>query len=85
MRVEADRWLLVSEQPLALTLPSGPESLWWGLEIKAGIPNLCRCGVYPRLIRAVRRAGAAMRLAQPAEPTAPGAEPALAAPAGPSR
>ncbi len=38
VRVEADRWLLVSEQPLALTLPSGPESLWWGLEIKAGIP-----------------------------------------------
>jgi aerobic-type carbon monoxide dehydrogenase small subunit (CoxS/CutS family) len=30
-------------------------------EIKAAIPNLCRCGVYPRLVRAVRRAGAAMR------------------------
>ncbi|WP_323954835.1 tRNA-modifying protein YgfZ [Aeromonas hydrophila] len=40
VRVEADRWLLVSEQPLTLTLPSGPESLWWGLEIKAGIPHL---------------------------------------------
>jgi isoquinoline 1-oxidoreductase alpha subunit len=25
-------------------------------EIKEAIPNLCRCGVYPRLIRAVRRA-----------------------------
>lgn len=36
-------------------------------EIKAAIPNLCRCGVYPRLIRAVQKAGAAMRAAQPAE------------------
>lgn len=25
-------------------------------EIKAAIPNLCRCGVYPRLVRAIRRA-----------------------------
>lgn len=24
-------------------------------EIRAGITNLCRCGVYPRLIRAIRR------------------------------
>ena len=30
-------------------------------EIKAGIPNLCRCGVYPRLIRAVQSAGREMR------------------------
>ncbi len=30
-------------------------------EIKAAIPNLCRCGVYPRLVRAVQRAGQAMR------------------------
>jgi isoquinoline 1-oxidoreductase alpha subunit len=30
-------------------------------EIKAAIPNLCRCGVYPRLLRVVQRAGAAMR------------------------
>ncbi|MGE3692045.1 MAG: (2Fe-2S)-binding protein [Novosphingobium sp.] len=30
-------------------------------EIKAAIPNLCRCGVYPRLVRAVQRAGAEMR------------------------
>jgi len=30
-------------------------------EIKAGIPNLCRCGVYPRLLRVVQRAGAALR------------------------
>ena len=26
-------------------------------EIKEAIPNLCRCGVYPRLVRAVQRAG----------------------------
>lgn len=30
-------------------------------EIGAAIPNLCRCGVYPRLGDAIRRAGAAMR------------------------
>ena len=51
VRVEADRWLLVSEQPLALTLPSGPESLWWGLEIKAGIPisrQFIRVSTFPR-------------------------------------
>lgn len=30
-------------------------------EIKEAIPNLCRCGVYPRLVRAIQRAGRAMR------------------------
>jgi isoquinoline 1-oxidoreductase alpha subunit len=30
-------------------------------EIKAAITNLCRCGVYPRLVRAVQRAGRAAR------------------------
>lgn len=30
-------------------------------DIKAALPNLCRCGVYPRLLRAVRRAGRVMR------------------------
>jgi isoquinoline 1-oxidoreductase alpha subunit len=44
-------------------------------DIKAGVPNLCRCGVYPRLVRAVQRAGRAMR--------APGPIPA-AVPAMPS-
>lgn len=29
-------------------------------EIKAAIPNLCRCGVYPRLLRAVRQAARAI-------------------------
>ncbi len=30
-------------------------------EIGAALTNLCRCGTYPRLIRAVRRAGTEMR------------------------
>ena len=30
-------------------------------EIQAAIPNLCRCGVYPRLVRAVQRAGRVAR------------------------
>jgi len=30
-------------------------------EIKAAIPNLCRCGVYPRLVRAIQRAGKVIR------------------------
>ena len=30
-------------------------------EIKAAIPNLCRCGVYPRLVEAIQRAGRVTR------------------------
>ena len=30
-------------------------------EIKAAVPNLCRCGVYPRLVRAIERAGRVVR------------------------
>ena len=30
-------------------------------EVRAGIPNLCRCGVYPRLVRAIQRAGRVAR------------------------
>ena len=30
-------------------------------EIKAAIPNLCRCGVYPRLVRSIQRAGRVAR------------------------
>lgn len=48
-------------------------------EIKVGIPNLCRCGVYPRLVRAVQQAGAAMRNEQVS-----GAVPEEAVPAGES-
>jgi isoquinoline 1-oxidoreductase alpha subunit len=29
-------------------------------EVAAALPNLCRCGVYPRVIRAVQRAGRVM-------------------------
>lgn len=35
-------------------------------EIKEAVPNLCRCGVYPRLVNAVRLAGRLTRVAQPA-------------------
>lgn len=34
-------------------------------DIKEAIANLCRCGVHPRLIRAIQCAGAAMRREQP--------------------
>lgn len=34
-------------------------------EIKAAVANLCRCGVYPRLVPAIRQAGAMMRRADP--------------------
>ncbi len=30
-------------------------------EIAAAVPNLCRCGVYPRLVRAIQRAGRVSR------------------------
>lgn len=40
-------------------------------DIKAAIPNLCRCGVYPRLVRAIQRAGRAMRGAVPAAALVP--------------
>jgi isoquinoline 1-oxidoreductase alpha subunit len=35
-------------------------------EIREGLTNLCRCGVYPRLLRAVQRAGEAIRRDQAA-------------------
>ncbi len=42
-------------------------------EIKQAIPNLCRCGVYPRLVRAVQRAGrVARRLERISAAPAPG-------------
>ena len=45
--------------------------------IKAAITNLCRCGVYPRLIDAIQRAARAMR----GEETIPaGARPGSSAP-----
>jgi isoquinoline 1-oxidoreductase alpha subunit len=49
-------------------------------DIKQAIANLCRCGVYPRLVRAIQRAGRVARRAEriSAAP-APGIDPADAA------
>ena len=46
-------------------------------QIRAAITNICRCGVYPRLIDAIQRAGRAMRGEEtiPAGPR-PGIDPA---------
>ncbi|AKH42579.1 isoquinoline 1-oxidoreductase alpha subunit [Altererythrobacter atlanticus] len=33
-------------------------------EIREAIPNLCRCGVYPRLVKAIERAGRVARRAE---------------------
>ncbi len=49
-------------------------------EVKAAIPNLCRCGVYPRLVRAVQRAGrVALRRETISAAPAPGIDPEDAA------
>ena len=49
-------------------------------EVAAAIPNLCRCGVYPRVVRAVQRAGRVMRgEEQIAAAPAPGIRPEDAA------
>jgi isoquinoline 1-oxidoreductase alpha subunit len=37
-------------------------------DIKAAITNICRCGVYPRLVRTIQRAG---RIARGIEPGVP--------------
>src|SRR5690349_21427890 len=49
-------------------------------EIKAALPNLCRCGVYPRLVRAVQRAGRVARREETISAApAPGISPEAAA------
>lgn len=54
-------------------------------DIKAAVPNLCRCGVYPRLVRAVQRAGrVARRLETISAAPAPGITPEDAARAVPA-
>ena len=54
-------------------------------EIKAAVPNLCRCGVYPRLVRAIQRAGrVARRLETISAAPAPGVSPQDAARAVPA-
>ena len=54
-------------------------------EIRAAVPNLCRCGVYPRLVRAIQRAGRVMRRLEviSAAPL-PGMSPQAAGLAGPA-
>jgi isoquinoline 1-oxidoreductase alpha subunit len=37
-------------------------------DIKAAITNICRCGVYPRLVRTIQRAGRIMREVEPGVP-----------------
>lgn len=54
-------------------------------EIRAAIPNLCRCGVYPRLVRAVQRASREMRAGSASPDSAsPGAVPPQAASVAPT-
>ena len=54
-------------------------------EISDALPNICRCGVYPRLIRAVQRAGRVLRREETISAApAPGIAPADAARAVPA-
>jgi isoquinoline 1-oxidoreductase alpha subunit len=54
-------------------------------EIEAAIPNLCRCGVYPRLVRAIQRAGRVARREETLSAApAPGIDPEDAAAAVPA-
>lgn len=54
-------------------------------QIREAIPNLCRCGVYPRLIAAVQRAGRVARRRETISAApAPGIDPADAAQAVPA-
>ena len=54
-------------------------------DIRAAIPNLCRCGVYPRLVAAIQRAGrVARRRERISAAPAPGIDPADAARAVPA-
>ena len=45
-------------------------------DIGAAITNMCRCGTYPRLVRAIQRAGAAIRSPAPLAAPAAATEPA---------
>lgn len=47
-------------------------------DIKAAVTNLCRCGVYPRLVRAIQRAG---RISRGLETLNAAPEPGIPAPA----
>ncbi|KLI64337.1 (2Fe-2S)-binding protein [Aurantiacibacter marinus] len=54
-------------------------------DIRQAIPNLCRCGVYPRLVEAIQRAGRVTRRRETISAApAPGIDPADAARAVPA-
>lgn len=53
-------------------------------DIDAAIPNICRCGIYPRLKEAIRRAGRAAQGEMLPAAAAPGVDPAHAARAVPA-
>jgi aerobic-type carbon monoxide dehydrogenase small subunit (CoxS/CutS family) len=54
-------------------------------DILGAVSNLCRCGVYPRLVRAIQRAGrVARRMERISAAPAPGIDPADAARAVPA-
>lgn len=54
-------------------------------QIKAALPHICRCGVYPRLVRAVQRAGRVARRTETISAApAPGITPEDAAKAVPA-
>jgi isoquinoline 1-oxidoreductase alpha subunit len=53
-------------------------------EIKKAIPNICRCGIYPRLREAIRRAGRVAQGETLAGAPPPGIDPAGAAHAVPA-
>ena len=54
-------------------------------DIAAAVPNLCRCGVYPRLVRAIQRAGRVARQSETISAApAPGITPEDAARAVPA-
>ena len=54
-------------------------------QVKAALPHICRCGVYPRLVRAVQRAGRVARRTETISAApAPGITPEDAAKAVPA-
>lgn len=53
-------------------------------QIRTGITNLCRCGVYPRLVEAIQRAGRIQRGEETVATPRPGIEPGDAARAVPA-
>jgi aerobic-type carbon monoxide dehydrogenase small subunit (CoxS/CutS family) len=67
---------LVAEQAIAALLAKNADPSV--TDIKSGVPNLCRCGVYPRLVRAIQRAGRVSRGLEAIDPVA-APEPAGAA------